>query len=98
MNPMVNDRVLYLAAGVVLILLALVAYARLRYTRRAHWLDEWEDERARFQRIVDIERREREVWRAMHPEHGPDVESKSASVVRMPIKGRRKPDYARGPH
>ena len=49
MNPMVNDRVLYLAAGVILILLALVAYARLRCTRQAYWLDEWEDERARFQ-------------------------------------------------
>ena len=94
MNPLVNDRVLYLAAGVILILLALIAAVRLRARNgKAQWLSDLDDDRDmrerwdRWSAFLDVQEAQRLE----------DVR-KSAAAAYRPTKVTRLRDYSRGPH
>ena len=97
MNPLVNDRVLYLAAGVILILLALIAAVRLRARNgKAQWLSDLDDDPARWDYREHWDRyasylESREAQRL-------DDVRKSAAAAYRPRKVTRQRDYTREPH
>ena len=68
MNPLVNDRVLYLAAGAILILLALIAALRLRARNgKAQWLSDLDDDRADRRRFYFSELQDPNSWAPRKP-------------------------------
>ena len=91
MNPLVNDRVLYLAAGVILILLALIAALRYRAANgKAQWLSDLSDDHEAYGRYVA-------AWDAAEAQRLEDLR-KSAAAAYRPTKVTRLRDYSRGPH
>ena len=95
MNPMVNNDVLYLAAGVILILLALIAALRYRALNgKAQWLSDLDndrDVRERGDRWITFDEAQK-AQRLLE-----DLRKSTAAAYR-PTKVTRLRDYSRGPH